>query len=196
MTGSKQIHVSIAGSRGSSQGGHPGHGHRRRAGLAAPMGAARGLHRCVLCLPILPAAPACPAPWQSLCPLGGLSTAATISFGSSWARRARARVANSHFLPVLHRSPTMHSCLGCDAQHLPVPPAPGGPPRCPSTPRSPFAGARQGPRCCWRPLGSRFSRLPASRSLEEDLLLSQGVTASREPPNLYLHCNLYLSPAV
>lgn len=41
-----------------------------------------------------------------------------------------------------------------------------------------------------------FSKLPASRSLEEDLPLSQGVTASRDLPNLYLRCNLYLSCSV
>lgn len=50
----------------------------------------------------------------------------------------------------------------------------------------PPVGARRGPRgeALREAAGSRFSRLPASRRLEEDLLLSQGVTASREPPNL------------
>lgn len=57
-------------------------------------------------------------------------------------------------------------------------------------------GARRGLEAQLEAVGSRFSRLPASRCLEEDLLLSQGVTASREPPNLYLRCNLYLSPPV
>lgn len=57
-------------------------------------------------------------------------------------------------------------------------------------------GAQQVLRCCWRLLGSVFSELPASHSLEEDLPLSQGVTASRDLSNLYLHCNLYLSCSV
>lgn len=73
---------------------------------------------------------------------------------------------------------------------------------CPTTPMLPQhpqlspVGVEQGLRCCWRPLSSMFSKLPASRSLEEDLPLSQGVTASRDLPNLYLHCNLYLSCSV
>lgn len=108
----------------------------------------------------------------------------------------------------VHVLQTAISCLFCIAPPLRTaalgvmlstsrcPQHPVAPHAAPAPPQSPFVGARQGPRCCWRPLGSRFSRLPASRSLEEDLLLSQGVTASREPPNLYLHCNLYLSLAV
>lgn len=100
-------------------------------------GVCRACPFCLQLLPVLPRGTAFADSW-------GLSATAAVSFGSSWARWAHANVANSQFLPILCHSHLPHSHLGCKAQHLPMRPAPTGPPCCPSTPLSPPAGARQG----------------------------------------------------
>lgn len=137
------------------------------------------------CVMFLPMAQPVPAPGVSLPP----PPSPLLLLGEMGTCMCYKQPFLAHFASL----PAMHSHLRGDAQHLPVPPTP---PSASSTPLSPMWVQNEGLRCCWRLLISRFSRLPASPSLEEDLLLSQGVTASREPPNLYLHCNLSLSLAV
>lgn len=118
--GSKQIHVSTAGSHHAAREGTLAtgivEGQSRSPDWKSPGGSqvcAGGLSG-VCC--------ASPAPWRGLCLLPGLSATAATSLGS-WVRQTHVCVVNGHFLPVLCHSP--HAWLlwvGCPAPSIHWPP--------------------------------------------------------------------------